>query len=356
METKKVVNKGKKENQPITKKKVKKSCECKSFPLAFSAGFFVMGIITIVLISLLITPLTKKDTFNSEEITAKIENLINANLMSPGSKIEIKEKATKSHNLYKTIIDPGNGQELDIYMTEDEEIIFTQAWNIEEEKAKKAGEESAAPTDQNKNLVKSDNPIVELFVMSHCPYGTQIEKGILPVVETLGDKIDFEIKFCDYAMHGETELDEQLQQHCIKTEEPTKFTNYLKCFLEDGDSKRCITETNINTSKLNSCIATTDKEFSVSANFKDKSTWKGSYPTFNLYKEDNAKYGVGGSPTLVINGTTMSSSRDSKSLLATVCSAFETPPEECSTELSSAAPSPGFGSATTTGSTEASCN
>lgn len=54
--------------------------------------------------------------------------------------------------------------------------------------------------------------------MSHCPYGLQMEKGIIPVVETLGDSIDFQVKFCDYAMHGQTELDEQVLQYCIMKE------------------------------------------------------------------------------------------------------------------------------------------
>ncbi|MBU3941884.1 MAG: hypothetical protein KKF74_03150, partial [Nanoarchaeota archaeon] len=49
-------------------------------------------------------------------------------------------------------------------------------------------------------MPKKDKPEVELFVMSHCPYGTQIEKGMLPVARLLGDKIDFNIRFCSYAM------------------------------------------------------------------------------------------------------------------------------------------------------------
>ena len=36
---------------------------------------------------------------------------------------------------------------------------------------------------------KKEKPEVELFVMSHCPFGTQIEKGMLPVARLLGDKI-----------------------------------------------------------------------------------------------------------------------------------------------------------------------
>ena len=205
-------------------------------------------------------------------------------------------------------------------------------------------------------VTKNDKPVVELFVMSHCPYGTQIEKGILPVLKTLGNTIDFELKFCDYAMHKEKELDEQLRQHCIKTEEPTKLISYLQCFLESDKSDECLKATKINTSKLNTCVSATDKKYKITENFGDKNTWKGNFPTFNIYKEDVDKYSVGGSPTLVINGTTEKSSRDSAGLLAAICSRFNNPPEECSTELSSETPSPGFGFGTTEGGDTASCN
>ena len=56
---------------------------------------------------------------------------------------------------------------------------------------------------------------VELFVMSHCPYGVQMEKGILPVLKLLDTRIDFSLKFVDYAMHGKTELDEQTRQYFL---------------------------------------------------------------------------------------------------------------------------------------------
>ena len=79
---------------------------------------------------------------------------------------------------------------------------------------------------------------------------------------------------------------------------------------------------------------------------------KGSYPAFNIYKDDNAKYNVAGSPTLIINGAEAQSDRDSASLLKTICSAFNNAPKECDTKLSATAPSAGFGSgADTTGST-----
>lgn len=206
-------------------------------------------------------------------------------------------------------------------------------------------------------VTKSDKPVVELFVMSHCPYGTQIEKGMLPVVDLLGDKIDFQLKFVDYAMHGQKEIDEELRQYCVEQEYgKDKLIEYLYCFLEDGDNNRCITELSLDNSTINSCVAIADAEYDITEDYNDKSTWRGSYPYFALYAEDNEKYSVQGSPTLIINGASPSAGRDSASLLEAVCYAFNNAPAECSTALSSASPSAGFGfSASTASTTEATC-
>jgi len=109
------------------------------------------------------------------------------------------------------------GQETPVFITNDGETMYLQAIPLKE----------ALPTDNQQEApaqeapvatvsVKSDKPTVELFIMSHCPYGTQVEKGILPVTKTLGDKIDFDLKFVYYAMHGEKEAYEQLNQYCIQ--------------------------------------------------------------------------------------------------------------------------------------------
>ena len=67
-------------------------------------------------------------------------------------------------------------------------------------------------------------------------------------------------------------------------------------------------------------------------------------------------YGVRGSPTLVINGQIVRSARDSASFLNTICSSFNEEPSECSEELSSDSPSPGFGySASKGGGSNAQC-
>lgn len=211
------------------------------------------------------------------------------------------------------------------------------------------------------DVSKSDKPVVELFVMSHCPYGTQAEKGILPVVELLGDKIDFNLRFVYYAMHPSYgEVEEQLNQYCIQKEQEDKFIDYLKCFLgktgtpEDGEV--CLREVRINQAQLSSCISKTDNEFEVSKNKNDQSKWlSGRYPLFNIDKFLNEEYGIGGSPTLVINGQIVSSGRAPASYLDVICQAFVNVPEECGTQLSTTSYSAGFGYEGTGSSTTAQC-
>lgn len=190
--------------------------------------------------------------------------------------------------------------------------------------------------------------------MSHCPFGAQAEKGMIPVAELLGDKIDFEIKFVNYVMHGEKEVVEQVNQHCIKTEEPDKFLPYLKCFLKAGDGDSCLEELKIDETKLEACVEAVDEEFSITENLENPS---GRFPAFLINDEECTEYGVRGSPTLVINGESVSSSRSPAAYLATICNAFNDAPVECEEQLDSANPSSGFGYETSgsAGSAAAQC-
>lgn len=297
----------------------------------------------------------KKGNLKPEEARVKVENFVNTYLMSGGAKVAVSN-VTESYGLYKMTINIGSEQTVDSYVSKDGKLFFPQALDIVKTMGDAGGNlESGSQTEIPTNIPKTSKPEVELFVMTHCPYGTQMEKGILPAITALGKNVDFEIKFNDYAMHGEKELDESLKQYCIQKEQESKYTEYLTCFLKSSDTASCLASTKIDTKKMDSCVAKTDKEYKVKENFKNNVDFKGSYPSFNVYKEDNAKYNVGGSPTLVINGTEVSTARDSASLLKTICSAFEEAPEECNTVLSSASPAAGFGEGTTGSGSAASC-
>lgn len=276
---------------------------------------------------------------SSDAAIDKAVKFINENMMQEGMLAELKDSG-EENGLYSFKMDIG-GQEYDSYVTKDGKMLFTTPGvSLDEPMEKPEAQEAPEPVD----VPKSEKPEVEIFVMSHCPYGTQIEKGIIPVVKLLGNKIDFNLRFVYYAMHGEKELDEQTRQYCIEKGQNSKLIPYLECFLEDGDSERCVTEAKVNKGMVETCMEDTDEKYKITEQFEDKEAWlNGRFPLFDIHKDLNEKYGVGGSPTLVINGKEAQSGRTSANLLAAICNAFEDAPEECEEELSSAQPSPGFG-------------
>lgn len=199
------------------------------------------------------------------------------------------------------------------------------------------------------NVPKSNKPKVELFVMSYCPYGLQMEKALVPAWELLKNKADISIKFVNYIMHGKTEVDENNRQYCIQKEEPSKMAAYVKCIYtgKNGsapDYKDCLASAGINVSKMNSCITKIDKDFSITSLYNDQTTWlSGRYPLYKVHDTENNKYGVQGSPTLVINGVQAEVARTPEAVKAAICNAFENAPSECNQTLSNSSFQPGFG-------------
>jgi len=292
---------------------------------------------------------SKVEIVDKQLVAKDAMEYINTYLMGGGSSAKLKE-VTEEDDLYVITMDIG-GREYDSYLTRDGKYLFPQGIDMTEEV-----EEPEQVEETPQEVPKSDKPEVEVFVMSHCPYGTQIEKGLLPVVDAIGNKADIEIKFVNYAMHGETEVKEQWNQYCIQKEQSDKYWDYLKCFLQEGDGEGCLTETGIDTVALETCKTAADEEFSILDNLEDKSKWSGGrFPLFLTHDAENKEYGVSGSPTLVINGQQVSSGRSSSALLTTICNAFNEPPAECDTELSSANPSAGFGFEVTGAATDAQC-
>jgi len=292
---------------------------------------------------------TTKNILSPEEAKTKTISFINENLMTEGNEASVGE-VSEEYGMYKLKVSISGGEEVISYLSKDGNNFFPQVINIKEIEDKKEEQEKLAEqakVDAQKKieeLPKKEKPEVELFIMSHCPYGTQIEKGIIPVVEKLGNKIDFKLRFVDYVMHDKKEIDEQLTQYCIQKNETEKLLPYLKCFLEKGDnSEECLKDNKINQNKLKSCVKETDKNFKITEQYNDKSKWRSSYPNFDINRVEDEQYGIGGSPGLVINGQKISSGRSPQVLLKNICNGFEEQPEECKAELSNSTPSPGFG-------------
>ncbi len=294
------------------------------------------GILGLVIIALLVVMFYGRITGNVVSESTAGDNVLKF-AQSQGVNATVVE-INKQGDLYEVVLSM-QGQEVPVYVTKDGKKMATGLIPLT---ADVVDNTDTTDTTQQKDVPKSDKPKVELFVMTYCPYGTQAEKGIIPAINALGSKIDAKIRFVHYFMHGDQEEKETYTQVCIREEQSSKYLNYLSCFLEDGNSTRCLTKTAIDKTKLNACLANDNK--------KAKEYYKVDSDLSN-------KYGVQGSPTLIINRVESSAGRDSVSYLKGICSAFNTAPAtECAKQLSSASPSPGFGTtAAASGSTDASC-
>jgi hypothetical protein len=93
---------------------------------------------------------------------------------------------------------------------------------------------------------------------------------------------------------------------------------------------------------LDTCIEQTDNKFGISKDYANKNKWKGHFPPFGVHADLNKKYGVRGSPALVINDVVVRSGRSPQAILDAVCHGFTEKPKECGKKLSEDWPWPGF--------------
>ncbi len=328
-----------KENNSSSTKKIREN------PWIMST--IVLGIFVLIILSTSFSGTATGKVISTSEAGEKFNSFLEMQQV-PGA--DVGEISSVGNNLYVSNISV-QGQTIPLYLTKDGEYLVQGAIPMKDILGET--EQETVPKDTNQDsqeVPKSDKPKVELFIMTHCPYGTQAEKGILPVYELLGNKIDSNINFVHYFMHGETEEEETYRQICIREEQSDKYIDYLKCFLDgDGnadasgyiangnDPQTCIENAGIDETSLNECISERAEDY-----YAEES-------------ELSEGYGVQGSPTLVINGKQISSSRSPAAYLETICSAFNDAPELCQEEVSSETPSPGFGWSGTGSSSSAQC-
>lgn len=282
-------------------------------------------------------------TVSAEEAVNTALAYINKNMITTGDPATLVGELSEGNGIYKFKITIG-GQDYDSFITKDAKLLFTQGVYLEETPdAPQNGGTTGG------EVPKTDKPDVKLFVMSYCPFGLQAQKMYLPVYDLLKDKADMGVYFVNYIMHEKKEIDENLNQYCIQKEEPEKYSKYLSCFVIEDDYEGCVSKAGINTAKIQNCVFDTDRDFDITSLYNNKDTWlNGRFPKFNVHTDLNEQYGVGGSPTVVINDTVVNvSPRTPEKFKQVVCDAFNSPPEECSQVLSSDSPSAGIGGGTT---------
>lgn len=323
-------------------KEVKNVEKKTGFKLKKSEMWKYLSILLIILLAVSVAMYSNKSgssgALSSQAAADKSIKYINDNLLQPGSTAtlnNVKEDA----GVYIINISIG-GREYLSYSSLDGKLLFTNGIDMDQKVPETNATQTAQPQ-KPVEVTKSDKPKVDLFIMTHCPYGTQAEKGIIPAMEAIKDKADVKVRFVHYFMHGDKEEQETYTQICIREEQNAKFWPYLKCFLNASDSAGCIKSTGVDSAKLDTCV-------------KDKAK------TYYAADSDlSKKYGVQGSPTMVINGGQADFyPRSPLTALSTICAAFNKAPSECSAKLSADNPAPGFGYTATpaaTGATAASC-
>lgn len=240
------------------------------------------------------------------------------------------------------------GQAVEAYISKDGKYLIPSIIAVTPTKQTPTIDTTTTTTE----IPKTTKPVADFYVFSYCPYGTQMEKALVPVYNLMKNKADINIVFIG-AMHGEYEKVESLRQICIqKNYGKDKLFAYLDKFLVNDAIGNCQgTDTCVNP-----LINTIFSQTGISATTINNCMAKDAEELYNADVQKSAQNGVSGSPTTFINGVSSQVARSPAGILSAICSAFtdESKPTECSTQLSSTAASAGFGS-TGSSSSAASC-
>jgi len=238
-------------------------------------------------------------SFQAKGLTAQVAgqkaiDFINNNILKGTGTVSLKETQEVS-GMYKfkiTFVE--QNQDTDIYLTRDGRYLFPVMEGIPIDLDEKIdGGTDTSKITSCEQIEKADAPVLQAFVVSQCPFGLQmqrilakaIEQGVSAdniIIRYIGSVADGKIT----SMHGDAEAQENLKQICIREEQASKYWSYVSCYMKKGETDSCLTSTGVNKTSLNACVSDSSKglvyaqeDFSISD-----------------------QYGVGGSPTLIING------------------------------------------------------
>ncbi|MFC1663917.1 DsbA family protein [Patescibacteria group bacterium] len=281
----------------------------------------------------------------SPEKAAEIAiNYINENLLQ-GITASLME-TIEEDCLYKLHFKIGE-QEYDSYVTKDGKMLFPEGFKMETE------DTSAEQPKSCEDVKKNENPYLEAFVVSYCPFGLQMQRILNEIVKNIPSLAgNIEVEYIGSAqedkivsMHGEQEAEENLRQICIREEQSDKYWSYIDCFIKKGEVDNCLNTINVDKDKLTACLIDASKGVEYA---------KGDFTFQNEYK-------VSGSPTLFLNGEKVSEfdfgGRTAQALKTLLCCGFEMESGLCSQELTEDSAATGFSETYTqpSGSSGGSC-
>jgi len=195
-----------------------------------------------------------------------------------------------------------------------------------------------------KEPVKTSRPVVNLYVMSFCPYGTQAETIMQPVYNLLGSKTDIRIRYLTTgtgatidsvtSLHGITEVKEDAFQACLGKSSPATYWQYLRQF-----NDQCYPVWK-NSSALDACRRNVTASLQIDqAAIETCSTGAEGIALLKSDETASLTDRASASPTLVINGQVFTGARNPEAYKTAICNSFDSVPEECKTVLPASASS-----------------
>ncbi|MBU2637854.1 MAG: DsbA family protein [Nanoarchaeota archaeon] len=154
----------------------------------------------------------------------------------------------------------------------------------------------------------SNNVHIDLFVMSMCPFGREVENELKPVLDKFGNNVKFNLNFIGTgnsrytfkSLYEQPAIDEDIRQLCAMKISPENYMDYIVCQnkeLRDASSnwEKCAKEVNIDSTALNICFEGKEGETLLAKSF----AWAESL-------------NVKSSPTIFINGEQYNGKRTSE--------------------------------------------
>ncbi len=284
------------------------------------AATFVLGVLSLILILGYFYGGITGNSISKNEAGEKLLQFYKDN----GAPDELKvDSVSEESGLYVVNFDY-SGEIIPIYMTKDGDLAGPLTM---------LPSESSGSVSTTEEIPTSEKPVVDLYVMSFCPYGNLAEDTMLPVYELLKDKVEWNIQYIVSvsgetvnSLHGQPEVDQNIREVCVKKyydlDTFWDFVTYVNenCGSDGSCWEEAATSLGLSTATIETCfnnegLSLMEQEASIVS-----------------------AAGVSGSPTMFINGvktTAVYNYGDSDAYKEVICSAFENAPEECSTALDS---------------------
>lgn len=296
----------------------------------------ITGLIVIFIAVFVFRKISSTDSFTSQLKSRIIPDAVKKVIGDPNVKIKSISDLRDTNGLYEFDLTLDNGtnnpQKYTSYITHDGKILFQGGIKLDTLNTNntQAGIQPTGAKLSCDSVAKSESPKLTAFLVSNCPFGLQMQrvyKNALSEQPELGNYLD--IKYIGSvvngkitSMHGDNEAVENLRQICIREEQKDKFWNYLTCYMKEGKTDDCLSQTGVNLTQLNSCMS-------------DQSRGnKYAQADFDLAN----KFAVNSSPTLLLNDKQTVSEfdfggRTANSIKDVVCCSFSNKPGFCTKDL-----------------------